>query len=275
VDQAESNPQLFARLDQFGTRLQIMAERLPKASHRKESISGVRKHLKTPAGVWVIIGMVSLFTAAGLGAGIFIAFKSIAQKNGGSNPVATADLDRTVAAHAVTTDDVEHGTAVGENDDGVPLVADPVEEDAMRQEVLNRIDLVKFLSQGDKDKLYAQVERARAFKKIAIIPFSKSGTTPGSVQIEALVRHFKEPEMQMLISDPTVLLVMVGFADKQGEESKNLEVSRARAESVVKALREKVDILNVMHSVGMGGQNLFDQTNPEKNRLVEVWAVQP
>jgi outer membrane protein OmpA-like peptidoglycan-associated protein len=67
----------------------------------------------------------------------------------------------------------------------------------------------------------------------------------------------------------------VGFADKQGDESKNLEVSRTRAESVAKALKERTDIANVMHSVGMGGQNLFDQSNLEKNRLVEVWAVQP
>jgi outer membrane protein OmpA-like peptidoglycan-associated protein len=270
-----SNPQLFAKFDRFGTRLQIMAERLPKASEGKESVSGVHEHLKTPAGVWVIIGMVSLFAAAGLGAGIFIAFKTIVQKKSPSNPVESADLGRMAAMPAARTGGVEHPTAIGKNDDGVPSVADRAEEDAMRQEVLNRIDLVKFLSQGDKDKLYAQVERARAFKKIAIIPFSKSGTAPGSAQIEALVRHFKKPEMQKLLSDPTVLFVMVGFADKQGEESKNLEVSRARAESVVKALREKVDVLNVMHSVGMGGQNLFDQTNPEKNRLVEVWAVQP
>ena len=81
--------------------------------------------------------------------------------------------------------------------------------------------------------------------------------------------------MEKLIADPTVLLVMVGFADKQGEESKNLEVSRARAESVLKALKQRMDVVNVMHSVGMGGQNLFDQTNLEKNRLVEVWAAQP
>jgi outer membrane protein OmpA-like peptidoglycan-associated protein len=218
--------------------------------------------------------MVSLFAAAALGTGIFIAFKTIDQKNRRSNPVETANLSRMAETPPATTGVVEHTTAIGEND-GVPAPAYRAEEDAMRQEVLNRIDLVKFLSQGDKDKLYAQVERARAFKKIAIIPFSKSGSTPSSVQIESLARHFKEPEMQKLISDPTVLLVMVGFADKQGEESKNLEVSRARAESVVKALREKVDVLNVMHSVGMGGQNLLDQTNPEKNRLVEVWAVQP
>jgi outer membrane protein OmpA-like peptidoglycan-associated protein len=85
----------------------------------------------------------------------------------------------------------------------------------------------------------------------------------------------KETDMQKLVADPTVLLVMVGFADKQGDESKNLEVSRTRAESVVKALKERTDVANVMHSVGMGGQNLFDQSNLEKNRLVEVWAVQP
>jgi outer membrane protein OmpA-like peptidoglycan-associated protein len=255
-------------------KIAAMAERLPGASQGKESVSGVRERLKTPAGVWVIIGMVSLFAVAGLGAGIFIAFKAIAQKNSRSNPAETADLGR-MAATPATTGAVEHATAIGENDGGAPSVADRAEEDAMRQEVLNRIDLVKFLSQGDKDKLYAQVERARAFKKIAIISFSKNGIAPSSAQIEALVRHFKEPEMQKLISDPTVLLVMVGFADKQGEEPKNLQVSRERAESVVKALREKVDVLNVMHSVGMGGQNLFDQTNPEKNRLVEVWAVQP
>jgi hypothetical protein len=30
-----------------------------------------------------------------------------------------------------------------------------------------------------------------------------------------------------------------------------------------------------MHSVGMGGQELFDKENREKNRVVEVWAVQP
>jgi flagellar motor protein MotB len=261
-------------LDHFGARLQIVAERLPKASRSKEYASGVRQRHKTSPGVWVIVGMASLFAAAGLGTGIYIAFKSSAQKSGGSNPVATADFDRMTVAPAATTG-VERTAAIGVNDGNAPLVANPVEEDAMRQEVLNRIDLVKFLSQSAKDKLYAQVERARAFKKIAMIPFSKSGTTPGSVQIEALIRQFKEPEMQKLISDPTVLLVMVGFADQQGEESKNLEVSRARAESVVKALRERVDVLNVMHSVGMGGQNLFDQTNRVKNRLVEVWAVQP
>ena len=232
--------------------------------------------LKTPAGVWVIVGMASLSAAAGLATGIFLALKSIAERNGGTDAITATGVDRRAEAPAKTTIGLENApSASGDEQSSPPIVADPVEEDAMRQEVLNRIDLMKSLSQGDKDKLYAQVERAKGFRKIAVIPFPKSGITPSSAEIEALVKHFKEPEMQNLIADPTVLLVMVGFADKQGEESKNLEVSRARAESVVKALKEKMDVGNVMHSVGMGGQNLFDQANPEKNRLVEVWAVQP
>ena len=69
--------------------------------------------------------------------------------------------------------------------------------------------------------------------------------------------------------------MVVGYADKQGEEAKNAEISRSRAESLVKVLREKTDLANIMHAIGMGGQDLFDQSNLEKNRLVEVWAVQP
>jgi outer membrane protein OmpA-like peptidoglycan-associated protein len=68
---------------------------------------------------------------------------------------------------------------------------------------------------------------------------------------------------------------MVGYADKQGEEAKNVEISRSRAENMIKALREKTDLVNIMHAVGMGGQDIFDPSNLDKNRLVEVWAVQP
>ena len=57
---------------------------------------------------------------------------------------------------------------------------DRVEEDQVRQEVLKRIDLMRGLSDADKDKLYVQVERARGFTKIGTIRFTQSGTTPAS-----------------------------------------------------------------------------------------------
>ena len=40
-------------------------------------------------------------------------------------------------------------------------------------------------------------------------------------------------------------------------------------------LHDGVGLVNLMHAVGMGGQELFDPANLEKNRVVEVWAVQP
>ena len=252
-----------------------MAKPLPEASRSHESGSDVDLRTKTPAGVWVVVGMTLLFAAAGLGTGIFIAFRSIAERRAQIDTIARAGVNRRLASPAGTAD-IEHANPPPEEAGSTQVVVDdPVEQDAMRQEVLNRIDLLKSLSQGDKDKLYVQVERARAFQKIAVIAFAQNRTTPSAEQVEALVRRLKETKMQKLVADPTVLFVMVGFADKQGDESKNLEVSRTRAESVAKALKEKTDIANVMHSVGMGGQNLFDQSNLEKNRLVEVWAVQP
>jgi outer membrane protein OmpA-like peptidoglycan-associated protein len=156
-----------------------------------------------------------------------------------------------------------------------PVVSDRVEEDRTRQEVLQRIDLMKALTDAEKDKLYAQVERARGFTKIAIIPFTQNKTTAGAAQVDGLVKNLRGPVAQKLLSDPTVALIVVGYADKKGDETKNLDISRSRAESVVQALKEKMDLVNLTHAVGMGGQDLFDSSNLEKNRVVEVWAVQP
>jgi outer membrane protein OmpA-like peptidoglycan-associated protein len=260
-----------AKWGHFGTRLLIVAKSLPRASNSDATVSGVGVPLKTPAGVWVIVGVALLIAAAGLGTGIFIAFKSTAWNGQKTIPGA----DQEVSPPPGTTGVL--GTGPESVNPGEPqaIVADPIEEDRTRQEVLSRIDLMKSFSQGDKDKLYAQVERARSFQKIAVIPFAKNETAPSAAQIENLFKRLKAPEMQKLLGDPTVLFMMVGFADQQGEESKNVEVSKARAENVVKALKEKTEVANVMHSVGMGGQDLFDQKNPEKNRLVEVWAVEP
>jgi flagellar motor protein MotB len=155
------------------------------------------------------------------------------------------------------------------------VVNDRAEEDRTRQEVLKRIDLMRVLTEAEKDKLYAQVERARGFTKIAILPFPQNRTTPGASQVDGLIKNLKRPDMQKLLADPTVVLLMVGYADKKGDEAKNLDISRSRAESVVQALKEKLDLVNLTHAVGMGGQDLFDPSDLEKNRVVEVWAVQP
>jgi outer membrane protein OmpA-like peptidoglycan-associated protein len=257
-----------------------MAKPLPKASRSTGSLRRKGPARKTPAGVWVIVGIAAFLVGAGLSISAFIAWKALADlklvpvpiEAGGVKNSAAPSMPKPPNAQA----GVEHPKPMTENAGLSPAAApERLQQDRVRQEVLKRIDLMRGLSDLDKDKLYMQVERARGFTKIGTIPFTQGGTTPGATQIDGLVKSLNEPGLRTLLADPTVILIMVGYADKQGEEAKNVEVSRTRAENVVKLFKEKTDLANVMHAVGMGSQDLFDQSDLEKNRLVEVWAAQP
>jgi hypothetical protein len=271
-----------------------MANSSPKASSGPNPVDDGVGASRTPAGVWVIVGMAVLFVLGGLGISVFVIWKSIGVKHSvpassaadervNSVPRSTAAADKVkLAPSAPLLSDAEVGVehpstnpTVEDAGPAPPVVNDRTEEDRTRQEVLKRIDLMRALTDADKDKLYAQVERARGFTKIAIIPFPQHRTIPGAAQIDGLIKNLNGSDLRKLLADPTVALIMVGYADKKGDESKNLDISRSRAESVVKALKEKLDLVNVMHAVGMGGQDLFDSADLEKNRVVEVWAVQP
>jgi hypothetical protein len=259
-----------------------MAKSLPKASNETTPAPEGTGASKTPMGVWVIVGLALLFLIAGLGISGFVIWKAIRVQT----PIETVravvagEKDLTVTPPRLSEEEVgvEHPSLNPTIDDpgpAPPVVSDRTEEDRTRQEVLQRIDLMKALTDAEKDKLYAQVERARGFTKIAIIPFTQNKTIAGAAQVDGLVKTFRGPAVQKLLSDPTVALIVVGYADKKGDETKNLDISRSRAESVVQALKDKMDLVNLTHAVGMGGQDLFDPSNLEKNRIVEVWAVQP
>jgi outer membrane protein OmpA-like peptidoglycan-associated protein len=261
-----------------------MANSLPKASNGTTPAPEGTDVSKTPPGVWVIVGIALLFVFAGLGISGFVIWKAIRVETPVEvvrAVVATGKIARPVATPPRLSEGevgVDHPSLNPTIDDPVPtppVVSDRAEEDRTRQEVLQRIDLMKALTNAEKDKLYAQVERARGFTKIAIIPFTQNKTTAGAAQVDGLVKNLKGPAMQKLLADPTVALIVVGYADKKGDESKNLNISRSRAESVVQALKDKMDLVNLTHAVGMGGQDFFDPSDLEKNRVVEVWAVQP
>ena len=171
------------------------------------------------------------------------------------------------------TSAVPRGT--GSEDTSVLLKKDPEEERRVRQEVLVRVDLLKELTQAEKDHLYSQVERARGFTKLAIVPFLSGRVMPEDNQVEHLMSYLRQPSFQKLFEDPTVVLVCVGYADRKGSEAQNMEISHRRAENVVRILQSQTRIRNLMRAVGMGGSDLFDKTDAAKNRVVEIWLVQP
>jgi outer membrane protein OmpA-like peptidoglycan-associated protein len=149
------------------------------------------------------------------------------------------------------------------------------EEAEVRKEVLARIDLLKEFSQKERDYLYAQVDRARGFTKLAIIPFPSGKTRPEQFQIDHLLSYLQKPEYQKLYEDPTVVFVVAGYADKQGNEEQNLEISKQRAQVVAKILETQAKIANTIRAVGMGGSEFFGHGTPDKNRVVEIWLAAP
>jgi outer membrane protein OmpA-like peptidoglycan-associated protein len=248
----------------------------PDSSPAEATVKQVAR--KTPAGVWVIVCMSIFLIIAGLGISAFIFFKAL----GGKKAATPVFAQETVPAHPDSA--LQTSTESTATPAPSPSLApsseklkpsDPSEEEETRQEVLQRIDIKKDLTERDKDQLYVQVEKSRGFSKIALISFPEGKSSPGASQIQSLIRRLQQKDVQDKLKDPTTLLFVLGFADLQGDETKNLEISRTRAENVIRELKSKTELVNVMHPVPMGGQSLIDSTKPERNRLVEVWLAQP
>lgn len=154
---------------------------------------------------------------------------------------------------------------------------EPEEEEnrLVKDEVLTRIDAMPKLTPEEKDKLYVQVERARGMGKVITIPFASGRSTIEAKDIASLRQTVALPQVRELSDDPTVVFIILGFADKKGNPATNQAISLERAESVASALKNHCGILNVVHAVGMGSSEIFDASNLDKNRVVEVWAVLP
>jgi hypothetical protein len=162
---------------------------------------------KTPAGVWIIVGLGILFAAGALGIGAFIAIKALKEKSENSQ----ASGSPSASAQGSPIVNASQGVAqAGASVSPEAVSADAKERDETRKEVLTRIDVMKNLSQKEKDELYAQVERARSFSKIAVISFDTGKVNLASSQIGYLVKRFQETDNKKLLDDPTVVLFFVG-----------------------------------------------------------------
>ncbi len=151
----------------------------------------------------------------------------------------------------------------------LPEIAD------VKRQVLKRIDLMPNVSAQNKDRLYGAVDRARGMGRLFTIGFETSLTKVTPEEIEYMKSHLEYPQIKKVLDDPTLVLVILGYADKQGDDQKNFQISNARAQAVMEALRDQLGVQNVMHVIPMGGTDLLDARELAKNRIVEVWAVLP
>jgi outer membrane protein OmpA-like peptidoglycan-associated protein len=166
-------------------------------------------------------------------------------------------------------------TAVGEASGTIDFDVSLPEIAEVKRQVLKRIDLMPSVSSQNKDRLYGAVDRSRGMGRLFTVSFETSFTRISPEEIASIKSQLEHPQIKKLLDDPTLVLVILGYADKQGDDQKNLLISSGRAQAVMDFLRDQLGIQNVMHVVPMGGTNLLDARELAKNRVVEVWAVLP
>lgn len=145
----------------------------------------------------------------------------------------------------------------------------------MRAEVLKRIDNIPNLKPQERTQLYAAVQKAKEMMKVITIPFALGQKSLSAPAIEKLCEASHSPEVEKLVKNPTVVFVILGFADTIGSTESGMKLSTARADNVTDTLRDHCKLHNRMQPVGMGSSEFFGADKKEKNRVVEVWVVIP
>jgi outer membrane protein OmpA-like peptidoglycan-associated protein len=141
--------------------------------------------------------------------------------------------------------------------------------------VLKRIDNIPNLKPQERSQLYAAVQKAKEMMKVITIPFALGQKTLSPPAVEKLCEACHAPEVQKLVKNPTVVFVILGFADTIGSTESGMKLSTARAETVSSTLHDHCKLLNRLQPVGMGSSEFFGVDKKEKNRVVEVWVVIP
>jgi outer membrane protein OmpA-like peptidoglycan-associated protein len=156
-----------------------------------------------------------------------------------------------------------------------PAALSKTDVDATREDVLKRINAMPRFTAEEKKRLSEKMETARSMERLLVIRFDTGQTTLSRPAADDLVKHLKSKEIEDKISDPTIVFVVAGYADASGDSKKNLQISQQRADNVTKTLKDKTNLLNVIHSIGMGSTDLLDGKRQDQNRAVEIWAVAP
>jgi outer membrane protein OmpA-like peptidoglycan-associated protein len=146
--------------------------------------------------------------------------------------------------------------------------------EATRKQVLTRLQAMPGKSQQEKDKLADKVQSARSMERFQVIYFQIGSSMIPKPQVDQLVASFSDPKLKEKMSDPTLVFVVAGYADKSGNPAGNQALSNARAEYIARLMKE-AGVTNVIHTVAMGGTDVLENTRPDQNRAVEIWSVIP
>jgi outer membrane protein OmpA-like peptidoglycan-associated protein len=189
-------------------------------------------------------------------------------------PPAVVSRESATPNQALARSDSEAPASIGDVAQA-PAALSKTDVDATREDVLKRINATPKFTTEEKKRLSDKMATARSMERFIVVRFDTGQTALSRVATDDLINRLKSKEVQDQISDPTVVFVVAGYADAAGDVKKNLQISQQRADNVTKFLKDKTNLLNVVHSVGMGSTDLLDGKRPDQNRAVEIWAVAP
>lgn len=167
------------------------------------------------------------------------------------------------------------GDNSGQTVDAKPKELSSADVEATKQDVLKRINALPKMSDAEKSKLATKVETARYMQRVGVVYFPPGSNVLSKPSVDKLVALFKMPEVVEKMSDPTLVFIVAGYADRTGDPRGNLKLSDERAQAVSNALAESAGVINLVRTVGMGGTDLLSSKRPDQNRAVEIWAVVP
>jgi serine/threonine protein kinase len=199
------------------------------------------------------------------------------------NPTPSAEVNPTPASEASPSPKVKATPSSQETDTSAetasvsssPTPLSQPDAGATKEDVIRRINAMPGVTAAKKANLIQKMNRARSMERLVVIPFENGRSTLRRSAADELVKSFATQEMRDKLSDPTIVLVVAGYADAGGRVDSNLRISQARAENVTRILKEQAGLLNATQTIGMGGTELLDSSRPEQNRAVEIWLVVP
>jgi outer membrane protein OmpA-like peptidoglycan-associated protein len=147
--------------------------------------------------------------------------------------------------------------------------------DEVREEARQRIIRIPHLDDGAREWLLQAVDRAHGLGRLFEVTFEPSSAKLTAEDVSFLKSQVLSNQIKNLLREPALAVFVLGFADKQGDDGRNLELSKQRAEVVTSVLRDQCGVRNFIEIVPMGATNLHDLKDYARNRVVEVWATLP
>ncbi len=193
-----------------------------------------------------------------------------------ASPLPTPEISQTPSPE-LSPASTAQGLDAKENQpaESIPALSSQADADTNKEDVRKRINALPGLTAEKKASLIGKMNKARSMERLTVVQFDIGQSALRKAAADEMVRAFNKPEMRDELSDPTIVLVVAGYADAAGRPDNNLRISQERAENVSKILKEKAKLLNAMQTIGMGGTELLDSKRSDQNRAVEIWVVVP